>query len=30
MGNGRLQNDFMWNLSSHHRIAEKVVDDNRV
>ena len=30
MENGRLQNDFMRNLSSHHRAAEKVADDLRV
>ena len=30
MKNGRLQNDFMRNLSSHHKVAAKVADDHRV
>ena len=30
MKNGRLQDDFMRNLSSHHRIVEKVADDHQV
>ena len=30
MKNGRLWNDFMWNLSSHHRVADKVADDHQV
>ena len=30
MKNGRLQNDFMRNLSSHHKVAAKVADDHQV
>ena len=30
MKNGRLRNDFMRNLSSHYRVAEKVADDHQV
>ena len=30
MRNGRLWNDFMQNLSSHHKEADKVVDDHQV
>ena len=30
MENGRLQNDFMRNLSSLHRVAEKLAYDHRV
>ena len=30
MENGRLQNDFMQNLSSHHKVVEKVAADNQV
>jgi len=28
--NGRLQNDFMRNLSSHHKVAEKVAHHHEV
>ena len=27
---GRLQNDFMRDLSSHHKVATKVADDHQV
>ena len=30
MKNGRLRNDFMRNLSSHHKVADKVADDHQV
>ena len=30
MKNGRLPNDFMRNLSSHHKVVEKVADDHQV
>ena len=30
MKNERMRNDFMRNLSSHHRIAEKVANDHQV
>ena len=28
--NGRLQNDFMRNLSSHQKVAAKVEDDHQI
>ena len=30
MKNGRLQDDLVRDLSSHHRIVEKVADDHQV
>ena len=30
MKNGCLWNDFIRNLSSHHRVGEKVADDHRI
>ena len=30
MENGRMQNDFMRNLSSHHKVVARVADDHQV